>query len=256
MMMKGRFRGSRRGLLGAALAALTLALVFFFASPAAPYFRSLYANLSAPSADNIDPSFASLSREALIGRIIADETLLSRIRYQAVLYGLLADENAKLRALLNGTTTTDALLARVVSRPPETLYDTVIIDRGAAAGIAGGDLVVYQGIALGRVLSEGNDSALVELFSSAGSKEDVIIGKPAAISIASGEGGGSFELSIPQGIAVSAGDPVRVEASASLLLGTVVSVAADQSQASQRISVRSPFSLADIDFVQVVKSPH
>lgn len=254
--MKEHSRDSKRRFLGAALAALILAVVFFFASPAAPYFRGLYANLSAPSPDNIDPSFASLSREALIGRVIADETLLSRIRYQAVLYGLLADENAKLRTLLHGTTTPDALLARVVSRPPETLYDTVIIDRGSGSGIAAGDLVVYQGIALGRVLSEENDSALVELFSSAGSKEDVIIGKPAAISIASGEGGGSFELSIPQGIMVSAGDPVRVEASASLLLGTVVSVAVDQSQASQRVFVHSPFSLADIDFVQILKSPH
>ena len=199
-----------------------------------------------------NPELSALSKDALIARVTADETELSHIKYQTVLYGLLSDENTKLLEMLHATPPVSGVTARVLSRPPQTLYDTILIDQGTGAGVAGGDTVEYQGIALGKIVSAGKTSALAQLFSSPGSEEDVLVGTPGAIAIAEGLGGGAFQLSVPQDVSASQGDLVRLEGGEPLLLGTVVSVSSDPSDSSQTVSVRSPVSFADLDFVEVV----
>jgi cell shape-determining protein MreC len=245
-----RSRDSKARFLKILGAGLVLFLALAFSKPVAPYARALAANLFAPRA--ADTELAALSKDALIARVKSDEAALSGVKYQTVLYASLVAENAKLRNLLNAPHAADALVARVVSRPPETLYDTLLIDQGSAAGVKEGNLVEYEGIALGRVTSVGQGTAVVKLFSSPGDETDALLGTPGAIAVAKGMGGGAFELSVPQGVTLAVGDAVGANASHALLLGTVSGISAKPSDASQTVYVRSPVSLSDLDFIEIV----
>ncbi|MDO8523881.1 MAG: rod shape-determining protein MreC [bacterium] len=251
-MMMDRSPDSRERLVKGGFAALVLILVVVFASPIAGYLRDIFVNVSAPHES--DAEYASLSRDALIARLKSAENELSIVGYQGVLYSLLSDENMKLREILNAPVTPKGILARVLSRPPRTAYDTLLVDQGASAGIQVSDLAVYQGIALGRVASVGEESALVQLFSSAGTEADAILGTPEAIAVAHGLGGGAFEIFVPQGVSVSVGDSVRTSGTASLILGVVAGVSSKPTDSSQKVSVRSPVSFADLDFIEVIPS--
>lgn len=248
-----RSQASKRRLRERLFAVGVLLVVIFFATPLAPYFRGVFVSLFARQSTNA--ALSGLSRNALIARVATDEAEISQIKYEATLYGLVSSENTKLLQELHGTPPATGILARVVSRPPEIPYDTILIDEGSVSGISEGDTVVYQGIALGKVISTGNGSALVKLFSNPGTEEDALVGDPGAIAVASGLGGGALQLSVPEGVSVSVGDSVRMEGSETLLLGIVGSVSTDTSNSTRVVLAYVPVSFADLDFVDVLPSP-
>jgi cell shape-determining protein MreC len=230
---------------------LALTLVFFFSGGVQGYMRGIFVSIFSPHAGQ-NSEYASLSRDALIARLTEDEKDLARVRYQALLYGLLSDENKHLRQAVAAAAIPPGVTARVIARPPETHYDTLVIDAGTNAGIEENDTAVFEGVLLGKVVSAGARSATVQLFSSGGSEEDVIIGNPSAVAVARGLGGGAFELSVPQGVKVAAGDRVRVSGSETLILGIVRSVSAEARDASQKVRFATPVSLNDLDFIRII----
>jgi cell shape-determining protein MreC len=245
-----RSQGSKRHAWQPLAALGVLVFVIVLGTSLAPYLRNIFASMFAPN--TTDAAYQGLSHDALIARLKADDAELSRVGYQAALYGLLADENAKLRVLVNAPAAERGITARVLARPPRTLYDTLTIDQGTTAGVAVGNLAVFNGIALGKVASVSSRTAVVSLFSSPGTDTDALFGTPSAIAVLHGLGGGSFELSVPQNTAVAAGDSVRYQNSQSLLLGTVVAVQSKPSDALQTVSVRSPVSLSALDFIEIL----
>ena len=234
---------------GTVLAALVF--VFFLSQGSRNYLRDLFVNFFAPHASTTD-EYASLSRDVLVQRLKDSESTLSRVRYQALLYGLLSDENAKLRQAAKFVGTTASVTARVVTRPPQTHYDTLLIDAGTSAGIQENNLVVFEGVLLGKIVSPTSQSATVQLFSSPGSERDVIVGNPSTVAIARGLGGGAFELAVPQGVKVLPGDAVRVSATNPMLLAVVTSVSSEAKDASQTVRCASPVSFADLDFIHII----
>lgn len=252
--MMARSRDSKAGLrmFAGALAIAGLALVFFFNSHIGSYGRGLLASLFAPRSEN--PEYLGLSKDALTERLAHAESELSRTKYQALLYAALAAENAKLREAVSAATVPQGLTARVIARPPKISYDTLLVDRGAEAGVRENDSATYNGIALGRIIKVDAKTSLVSLFSSSGTSHDVILGEPRAVAVATGLGGGAFELSLPQGIAVAPGDSVRFPATESLILGVVKSVSSEMQGASQRVRLALPLSFAELDFIQIVPS--
>jgi len=252
MTMMGRSRDSKAGLrlfLGGAII-LGALFVLFFNTEIGAYARGFLSSIIALRGGNAE--YAALSKDALIDRLSSAESELMRAKYQAILYDALAEENARLRDAAGAVALSPRLTARVIARPPQTLYDTLIIDQGAEAGVRERDSATYQGIALGHVVTVDAKTSVVQLFSSSGALNDAILGEPRAVAVAKGQGGGAFESSLPQGIVVAVGDTVRFPASESLILGVVKSVSADPRDASQTVRFAIPVSFADLDFIQIV----
>ena len=248
-----RSRDSKHRPAGIIAACLVLLAVVFFSSPFAPYVRSIYKNMYALR-EGSNPQYAGMSRAALIAQLNKDERSLSLVRYQSVLYGMLADENAKLRQALNAGPPPRSILARVISRPPQSLYDTLLIDQGSESGVQKGDFAEYQGIALGTVASVGKGTALIELFSAPGEQNDVLVGKTNAIAIANGMGGGAFELAVPNGVQVANGDTIRSAGTEPGLLAVVANISSTSESATMTLRAHSPVSFSDLDFIEIV--PH
>lgn len=134
---------------------------------------------------------------------------------------LLTEENKELRALLSATSS-PRIVSGVISRPPYTPYDTILIDRGSRDGITENAPVYHSGgIAIGYVRSVFPGSALVTLFSSPGAESTVYVFGPNLFTTAYGEGGGVIRISVPQGVTIEQGDTIVLPSLDSGALGTV-----------------------------------
>ncbi len=249
MTMMARSRISKPTTALAACALIAIVVLLFY-SHAGVYLRGALANLLAQP--SVQSEYAPLSRDALIARLTNAEKQLSRVKYQALLYGLITQENESLRKAAGAATVPQGITGRVITRPPKSAYDTLMLDVGKNQGIVKDDLVVFESIALGKIISIGDTTSLVQLFSSPGAEHDVLIGEPHAVSVAKGQGGGTFELSLPQSVAVAQGDIVRIPGTETLILGVVVSVEAQSVDVTQTVHIASPVSFADLDFVRVL----
>lgn len=250
MTMKGSFK-IKNYADRATLIVVTLFVILFavFGSLFGPSFRNIFVPFIGPLDSG---EYALLPREVLVARLSDAERELSRIRYQAVLYTLTAEENTRLRDAANTVQASGGVTARVISRPPRTVYDSLLIDAGLNQAVLPGNLVVFENIALGRVLSATDRSAVVQLFSSPGSLEDAVVGNPVAVASARGLGGGAFELSIPQSVTIQAGDTVRLPGSESYVLGIVAAITFEATDVSKTVRFSGAVSLADLDFVRVI----
>jgi cell shape-determining protein MreC len=248
-MMMGRSQASEMKALPALLGFACLCVVVFFAGNFQAPIRAFFAEYLTPPAD---AEYASLSRSEVEQRLKDAEEALERVKYQSVLYGLVVEENKNLRRVEGIESITTSVSARVLSRPPRTHYDTLIVGAGSAQGVAVHDLAMWDGVLLGEVIMVTASSATVELYSSPTSELDVMIGTPSAVAIARGLGGGAFEVMIPQGVEVSQGDTVRASTDETLLLGRVVSVSGSATDATKTVHVAAPVSMSEIDFVSIV----
>src|SRR3989344_886702 len=96
--------------------------------------------------------------------------------------------------------------ALVLVRPPQSLYDTVIVDAGNADGVKEKNLIyTSDSFLLGEIIKVGSGTSIGRLFSSSGSEIAVRL-KNGLEFTASGRGGGTFELKIPMEVEAQIGE--------------------------------------------------
>ena len=161
----------------------------------------------------------------------------------------LVDEN---RALADKAGALDALspggiAAGVVSRPPESPYDSLIVKVGSKEGVVPGmEAFGPGGVPVGVVTDVLPDFSRVLLFSSPSMTFDAWLGgKHTPIRITGG-GGGSFRASLPRLAGVAQGDQVYVAAGGALPIGSVVRIDTDPSSPVVTLQIQgavNPFTL-------------
>jgi len=173
---------------------------------------------------------------------------------EATLASLMA-ENAELRTLLQASSS-PRIAASVISRPPFSPYDTVIIDRGSDDSIIE-FAPVYQGSnqAIGYVRSVFPQSALVTLFSSPGVEATVYVFGPNIFTTAYGEGGGVVRLSVPQGVSITKGNTVILPSLDIGVLGKIDEVLSVPTEPEQHAYVTMDVPLQSLRLVSVGTEP-
>ena len=142
--------------------------------------------------------------ESLRRQLDENENRLSSLRD-------LQQENSELRQLFSRASSTPYILAAVLSRPPATKYDELIIDIGDDYRLSTTSMVYASGgVPLGRVRQVLGSTSKVILFTSPGEKYSVFIGATNRTAEAVGKGGGQYEASLPHGSGVKEGDFVNV----------------------------------------------
>ncbi|HET9641648.1 MAG TPA: rod shape-determining protein MreC [Candidatus Paceibacterota bacterium] len=153
----------------------------------------------------------------------------------------LADKAGALESLSGG------IPAGVISRPPTSPYDTLIVAAGRKSDVAVGmETFGPGGVPVGVVTDVLPDFSRVTLFSSPTLSFDAWIGSKHVPVTITGAGGGAFRATLPRGAEVSVGDVVTVAVGGAAPLGTVVRVVSDPSSPAATLSIQgalSPFSL-------------
>lgn len=228
------------------------------------FFPSFYAGLLTPVATVAWKSEASVSNG--LGRLgslvrskysllLENDSLRSEIASRdagALLLDGLKRENEELKGLLGRARTGRDVVGLILSRPPLSAYDTMIIDVGASEGIMTGDKVYAQGsILIGDVSEVFGSTARVSLFSTPGRVVSVLFGSSNVQAQATGKGGGNFEAHLPAGVSVSNGDAITFPHLRSHIFGVIESVALDSTGSLQTILFKAPVNMHELRFVEV-----
>lgn len=227
---------------------LLVAGAVFFGPTLSHFARSFYVNIRAVHSD----AYEGYSTDALKNELVQRDAELQRVRYQAILYNMLVSENLALRNVTGAGQISEGIITRVLSRPPQSNYDTLIVDKGLEDGVKEDDLAIFQDFALGRVVAVDQNSASIQLFSSPGIQKDALAGTPHAVVVVTGQGGGAFEFSVPQGVTVLKGDVVRLPSPSSLGFAIVMNTTVNARDTSVIVRAAQPFSFSELDFIRLV----
>ena len=215
--------------------------VFRIASATVSYFSS------SPSDE-----YLTLPKRVLASRLADAEVELGRVRYQALLYAEVAEENTRLTELLELSQGEVVAIGRVIARPPRTHYDTLLISLQEGHGAREGDRVVFEGMLLGKIVETSPRGALVSLFSSATSVIDARLNvEPTGIVTLKGQGGGAFVFEVPSNILIEAGNILVSAQHDTDVLAIVTSVSADPDRTVKTVFARAPVSFSELRFVTI-----
>lgn len=190
--------------------------------------------------------------------LVYENTILREevARMQALVLdrNLLEERVVKLEEALGRAGNDNRVSADVISIPGQSLYDVLVIDAGLDNGISVGDSVVYAGAgAIGEIAEAYQSSSKVKLYSSPGLEHAVLVGGDYIPGLAHGRGMGNFEVKVPKGSKVFAGDTVVLQ-KGNLVLGVVGALDEEPTLPFVDVLFRTTFNIADIRSVEVLTS--
>lgn len=164
---------------------------------------------------------------------------------------LLEERIVELEEILGRARSDDRIMARVLATPGRSPYGVLVIDIGEDYGIGEGDRVMYGESVIGEIADIYAYSSKVRLFSSPGEELEVRIGTTVIPAVAKGRGMGNFEARVPRQSAIFLKDDVITPEG--YLLGTVGAVIEDEGMPFVQVLIATPFNIAQIRTVEVVK---
>ena len=164
---------------------------------------------------------------------------------------LLVQENSELKELLGRHSKSNSILTTVLSKPPMSLYDTVIVDVGSSDQVSVGDTVLALGIVpIGVVNMVQPHTSTVQLYSSSGQKVDVRIGKNIQVS-AEAQGGGNFLIKLPKGTEIVEGDPIYAPGLGTEVFGHVENIEKNENDPFIFVRFSLPVNMSELHFLQI-----
>lgn len=185
-------------------------------------------------------SFKSTLRKE--NEILREDLFALRVRETE--FNQMQTEYQDLKTLLGDTASSSVrttTLARVLSKPPFTPYDSFVVDKGTDDGVSVDDLVyANNALVIGRISSVTSHASFVTLFSSGGEEQEFSVSRTGVSVAVTGKGGGNFEMYLPKDFDVVIGD-MLVELSSDTSVVAVVYAVDESSQNSfKKVYARVP----------------
>lgn len=177
-------------------------------------------------------------------------------------YNSVVAENINLKEILGRKSEKAGMvLAAILSKTNQNIYDTFIIDAGIKEGIKTGDKVFARGnVPIGRVDLVYDDSSKIVLFSNPGERIQVVVsvgnnlssgvGKDVFLELI-GRGGGNFEMILPRDFVLQKGDQAIMPGINPYVLATAETIISDPRDPFTKALLRSPVNIWEIKFVEV-----
>lgn len=194
-------------------------------------------------------------KSVLIAKITALQNQVQDDQEKLTQLQVLQTENDALRTELSYQKNPKSVItAQVLAKPSQSLYNSLIIDRGTADGILVGQLVTAQGfVGLGTVVTVSYHTATVQLFSGPQFSQNLVLQGQNITLPAVGKGGGTFQIDIPHTTPVIVGDTLVFPNDPSVAVATVASIIFDPRDPFQTVIARVPVNIQQLDYVEVVK---
>ena len=186
---------------------------------------------------------------------LENENLKSKIDTQnahMANYRTLLFENEDLKKLLGRKKVIAAtVLSLILSKPNQSVYDTLVIDAGKEEDVQVGNLVMVLGeVPMGRIREVYSHSSKVVLFSNSGEKTQVLINKNIFMTLV-GRGGGNFEMVIPKDFVLNKGDEVTLAGIIPRVVGIVQMTISDPRDLFTKALLTTPANILELKFVEV-----
>lgn len=146
------------------------------------------------------------------------------------------------------------IVAGVLSAPPFSPYDVLVIDKGENSGVLKGSVVYHHGNrAIGIVQKVFADTSLVTLFTSSGSQVSAYLANAKIFVHAYGMGGDVLRLSVPPDVSVNIGELVLLSGVRGGYLGRVEVIDANPARAEKSAYI-APASSRTYRLVRVART--
>ncbi len=165
---------------------------------------------------------------------------------------LLQQENTDLKNELGIKKEKGTVVASVVLRPPQTFYDTFMLDRGSDDGVNVGD-GVYAGdsVLLGKIVETSASISKAVLFSTSGEEISSVSARNNTPVNLVGLGAGNFSASVPRDVSIENGDLITYAGFSHLLVGVVGNVDASPNDSLKSILISTPVALNELKYVSI-----
>ncbi len=156
-------------------------------------------------------------------------------------YDLILKENQDLKLEFGRKIDVKRIIARVVSKPPRSPYDTIVIDAGSAEGIMLGSKV-YMGdnVIVGLVTNATPHTSLVEMFSTGNKKQDAVLSRTGTTYTLLGQGGANMKVEVPKDTDIIWGDTFIYPSLSSSIIGNVYFIDTNSQSSFKTVYIRIP----------------
>jgi cell shape-determining protein MreC len=154
----------------------------------------------------------------------------------------------------NGTSTPEGILVKIIRRPPFTVFDTYIVDKGSDNGIEVGDTAYARNVPVGSVKSVTERNATVKLYSSPEEKTLFSLGTSSSQYEATGVGNAHMKAEIPRDEDIHEGEEVTANDRGVSIYGTVTAIDKETSATNKTIFIALPFDINETGWMIIKKS--
>ena len=191
-------------------------------------------------------------KSALVRENAGLKDQISALNARLIERDVLSRENEELKAIMGRAVHMQFTFASVLSKPPQSLYDTLVIDGGSNLGFVQG-LVVYANgeTPIGTIEEVLPTSSVVRMYSSSGEKTDARL-DPSHVDITlEGHGGGTFSVQVPHDFSVAQGSLALSRDVSSHVIAILQKSTSDPRDSFQTLLFSSPVNMSELSFVQV-----
>jgi cell shape-determining protein MreC len=170
--------------------------------------------------------------------------VLDEVSLEAYSRDQLREENENLKTMLGREGEYTFTLSRILSAPPVSPYDTLLLDAGTDQGVFIGMQALSQGdFKVGEVTRVWGRTSLVSLYSTPNTQLSVNVGSSSIPAVAWGLGGGNLRVILPRGVKVVVGDLIAIPTLAPEYAGTVDAIDRPEGSSLEAIYIRLPFDV-------------
>lgn len=181
------------------------------------------------------------TKNTLVNDKLALEEEVASLRLKVIDYDLVSKENEELKLLLGRGSSSMQILAKILSKPPRSPYDTMVVDVGSSQGVVLGSRVfLSDNVIIGIVKNVTPRTSLVEMFSTGDRTQEAVLSRTGESFILNGSGGANFKIEVPKDADVMWGDMFMYPGLSSYALGSVYYIDVNSQSSFKTVYVRIP----------------
>ena len=198
-------------------------------------------------------------KSSLVAQISSLQNQVASLELKQTDYDAISKENQDLKSLLGQTTgnvgnPNGRILARVLSKPPESPYDTFVLSAGADEGSAVGEKVyISDTILIGQVASVTSKTSIVNLFSKSGMTNELDDERTGATYEVVGRDGANMSVEVPKDADILWGDVFTYPTIKTSVVGSVFYIDQSAQSSFKTIYLRVPGNVFQTEWVIVEK---
>ena len=199
--------------------------------------------LSAPISYLKSKSRLSKENDRLSARV-------AELEIEAQIASVLLEENLVIKEILGRDENSQRTLVRVLARPPQSIFGTLVIDSREDIGKK---VIAGNSVLLGEVAESLPGTSVVALYSRGDKLTEVTLNKSKTVGEASGRGGGNFVLEVPKDVDVELGEKVVSTQDDNYIVGVVEQVENNEASTFKQVFFRVPLNISSLEWVEVIQ---